>query len=326
MPAMRCERRARSARRRRPDRRPRPASRGSAPAAAARASSRLSRKMREIAVRIAGRRDALVDLHDVHAASHGTSSSASARSISHGVWPPLTAMTKRPACRDAPRARRSRSMPRPARRATASASRSIDRSRMVSRRVRPPSTVSAALDDRILPAVVRARRRVDLARAPGARLVLDTPGCPPAAPDRRCATPPRRSPRARTACGRRSSRRPARARRRPSRRRRDGGSRAARPAARSTVVLGVHHRRAERDRDLGADAEPEVVGRRRAGAERSSAAGAAGPGPRCRSPAGTCRRGCRTGTPCQRQESMCELAAPRRSRVFESGATPGSSR
>ena len=59
-------------------------------------ASRLSPNVREVAVGVAGRRDALVDLEQVHVGPVARSRVASARSICHGVWPPLTANLKRP--------------------------------------------------------------------------------------------------------------------------------------------------------------------------------------------------------------------------------------
>ena len=51
--------------------------------------------MGEIPVRMSGGSVALVDLHDMDRRPR-TLAVANARNISHGVWPPLTAITKRP--------------------------------------------------------------------------------------------------------------------------------------------------------------------------------------------------------------------------------------
>ena len=76
-------------------------------------------QMSEVPIGIACRRDPLVHLNDMHALQ-GARSSANARSISHGVRPPLTAMMKRP--REATAARASSAMIAAALRATTSSS------------------------------------------------------------------------------------------------------------------------------------------------------------------------------------------------------------
>ena len=94
--------------------------------------------------------------------SHGTSSSASARSIIHGVRPPLTAMTKRPRAATAARASVAIN--------AAAAAAPPHRRRAARRSWRSPTGIPARADsgpdDRVLPAAGRRRPRASTSPGP----------------------------------------------------------------------------------------------------------------------------------------------------------------
>ena len=85
--------------------------------------------------------------------------------------------------------------------------------------------------------------------------------------------------------------------------------------------VGLLDGRAERDDEVGAQAEAEVVVAGAAPPRRSTAGCGAAPPPRCASPAGTCRPGCRRARPAS-ASSPPRAAGPRRSRPWTPAPRP----
>src|SRR5262245_20221845 len=180
----------------------------------------------------------------------GTSSFARARNICQGVWPPLTAMTKRP--RAATAARASVAMISAALLATALASVSIsifmvalpqiengewrteDRHSLSS--IFDTRSVSRSLPDS--PSLRAVQLFGSLHSVPTYRARIRIPECLLLAPGQRCARPPPHSPRGQTRWRLLPWRHPAPVHKHPSPRHRDGGWLATLQVRRSSAPPG----------------------------------------------------------------------------------------